>query len=128
MRAALRMMGAVLTTPIGIAHEATHAYAAALAAGEPPVIEVDPHGAHCFVDFESAARWQRPVIALAPTLVALVATPLLWLLAVTVGLEGAAIAAVALAHYGFPSRADRQQARLGLGRHATDDTDPSGAD
>jgi len=128
MRAALRMMGAVVTTPIGIAHEATHAYAAALAADDPPVIEMDPHGAHCFVDFKSVASWQRPLIGLAPTLVALLATPLIWWLAVAVGLKAAAVGAVALAHYGFPTAADRKQVRIGRNRHPTEDTDPSGAD
>lgn len=128
MRAALRMMGAVLLTPIGIAHEATHAYAAALAAGDPPVIEVDPNGAHCYVDFESVSRRQRPVIALAPTLVAIVATPLVWWLAVAVGLEVAAIVAIALTHYGFPSAADRAQAFAAPEGPADEHRDTSGAD
>lgn len=100
---AFRMMGQVLTVPIGVAHEATH-YLAASLFGCPATIEVERNGSHCWVDFDAASEHQRSLIALAPTIIGFAIAPVLWLLSPS--LPTLTIGLVALGLFSMPSMAD----------------------
>ena len=124
MRAAARMIGQTLTMPIGIAHEGVHSFAAALCGCEAS-IHVRPNGSHCRVDFEPASDTQRALVALAPTLVALMVSPAVWWVLSESGIVTALVAFSAIALFGFPSEADRTLAARSLRERSHSDARPT---
>lgn len=110
-RRAFKMMGVVLTMPTGLAHESTHALAAILAGCDVHMVLADDDRAlwidPTLAEMESP---QRPLIALAPTLAAIGMLPAVVYLYLTAGPSIAAIAAVAVGLFGYPSPADRRVA------------------
>jgi len=105
MRAAFRMIGQVLTMPIGIAHEGVHSFAAARVGLDAQIV-VRPNGSSCHVDFERATPTQQALVALAPTLTALLLAGPLWAALGGGHLVTALAVASALLLFGAPSRAD----------------------
>ena len=105
MRPAFRMIGQILTMPIGIAHEGVHSFAAALVGLDAQIV-VKPNGSTCHVDFEPASAAQQALVALAPTLTAFLLAGPLWALLGDGRAVTALVVASALLLFGAPSRAD----------------------
>ena len=105
MKAAFRMIGQVLTMPIGIAHEGVHSFAAALVGLDAQIV-VKPNGSTCHVDFSDASATQQALVALAPTLTAFLLAGPLWALLGDGRAVTALVVASALLLFGAPSRAD----------------------
>lgn len=110
MRAAFRMIGQVLTIPIGIAHEGVHWFAAALVGLDAQIV-VRPNGSSCMVDFDSASPTQQALVALAPTLTALMIVGPMWAVLADGRAVTAVIVAIALMLFGVPTREDLSTAR-----------------